>query len=149
MTAKQYLSQPDHYETLIHAKIAEYLRYQTLSMNISAFMGLPLGTVVQTSGHSDKVSQFATAMADAKTEAVELMDEYARLMVTIDEQLKGLIIYSDDGAVINDDHYKILHLRFLERVPLTEIPEQMHCSESSMYRIWGAALNAFENKYLR
>lgn len=149
MTAKEYLCQPDHYERLIHAKVAEYLRYQTLSMSTSIGMGSPLGTVVQTSGHKDRVSTFSVAMADARTQVEELMDKYAEMMVTIDEQLKGLIIRSSSGAVVNSDYYDILHMHFLERIPLKDIPERVHLSDSSMYRRYKEALNLFEELYLK
>ncbi len=146
MNAKNYLSQLSYYEDLVLMKNAEARHYLSLATAINVGTG-NLGTVVQSSAITDRTGNYAAAFVDAQAEAEAILDEYVRLRQTIQKQLEGLIERDEEGNILDDRYYKVLHLHFLQNMTFADVAETMHRSMKSVFNFYKEALTRFEELY--
>ena len=137
MKAKEYLSQIPNIHTKIQNKKerVERLRCILESPGVQSLSD----DRVQTSISNDKMERMIAEKARLEDELQSLMYEEAVLIIRIGKQIDGME---------KTEHSRLLHLRYEEFNSLSDVAEIMGYEYGYMRKMHGAALYAFEQKYL-
>ena len=137
MTAKEYLLQIQKIHTRIENKKERLERIKSI-LNFPA-VGELKQDKVSTSIRLDKQELLIVEQADLEDELQSLMYEEAVLIIKIGGQIDGME---------KTEHSRLLHLRYEEFNSLSDVAEIMGYEYGYMRKMHGAALYAFEQKYL-
>lgn len=128
MDAKSFLQQVEMLDAKITNKLIERQQWKDIALGITASVG---GERVQSSGSQQK-------MADAVIKCVDMENEIDNL---IDELIhtKKKVIFTIE-KLYSPTEYKILHLRYIQGVGLTDIANNMNKEYSWVTTTHGRAL---------
>lgn len=126
--AKSYLQQVEMLDAKITNKLIERKQWEDVALGITANIG---GERVQSSGSQSK-------MADAIIKCVDMEKEIDALVDELIHTKKKVI--STIEKLYSPTEYKILHLRYIQGVSLTEIADSMDKEYSWVTTTHGRAL---------
>lgn len=133
MTTRQYLSQIEKYDNLIHNKIIEEEQLNTLSMSVKS---IPIGEKVQTSSKQDP-------MGDMVAKIIDLREEISKMATDFLEQKQEIIrtIETVEDPIL----YDVLFKRYVEYKTLLNIADELGYSEVTIKRLHLKAVKAIKN----
>lgn len=133
MTTRQYLSQIEKYDNLIHNKIIEEEQLNILSMSVKS---IPIGEKVQTSSKQDP-------MGDMVAKIIDLREEISKMATDFLEQKQEIIrtIETVEDPIL----YDVLFKRYVEYKTLLNIADELGYSEVTIKRLHLKAVNAIKN----
>ena len=136
MNAKRYLNQLDQLSGMIlrTKELIEELRATKRSAGAIRY-DRPR---VQTSP-ADSMARYAARLDELERKELKLLAEYHAKFILIQDQISG---------IGNDLYAKVLSLRYLDRMRLFEIADELGYTESYIRNVHGQALKAFALKYL-
>lgn len=129
MTADEFLSQIEKYDTLIDGKLNERQKLWCLATKVTASFDRE---AVQTSGISDKVGDIGAKLVDIEREIDEMVDLY----IDIQKDCIRVIERLSNKPLM----YKVLHKHYVEYMSYTEIAEEEHYSYTWIMEIRDRAL---------
>ena len=133
MTTRQYLSQIEKYDNLIHNKIIEEEQLNILSMSVKS---APIGEKVQTSSKQDP-------MGDMVAKIIDLREEISKMATDFLEQKQEIIRTIE--AVEDPILYDVLFKRYVEYKTLLNIADELGYSEVTIKRLHLKAVKAIKN----
>lgn len=133
MTTRQYLSQIEKYDNLIHNKIIEEEQLNILSMSVKS---VPIGEKVQTSSKQDP-------MGDMVAKIIDLREEISKMATDFLEQKQEIIRTIE--AVEDPILYDVLFKRYVEYKTLLNIADELGYSEVTIKRLHLKAVKAIKN----
>ena len=133
MTTRQYLSQIEKYDNLIHNKIIEEEQLNILSMSVES---APIGEKVQTSSKQDP-------MGDMVAKIIDLREEISKMATDFLEQKQEIIRTIE--AVEDPILYDVLFKRYVEYKTLLNIADELGYSEVTIKRLHLKAVKAIKN----
>ena len=133
MTTRQYLSQIEKYDNLIHNKIIEEEQLNILSMSVKS---VPIGEKVQTSSKQDP-------MGDMVAKIIDLRKEISKMATDFLEQKQEIIRTIE--AVEDPILYDVLFKRYVEYKTLLNIADELGYSEVTIKRLHLKAVKAIKN----
>ena len=133
MTTRQYLSQIEKYDNLIHNKIIEEEQLNILSMSVKS---IPIGEKVQTSSKQDP-------MGDMVAKIIGLREEISKMATDFLEQKQEIIrtIETVEDPIL----YDVLFKRYVEYKTLLNIADELGYSEVTIKRLHLKAVKAIKN----
>nr|DAG73424.1 MAG TPA: Protein of unknown function (DUF1492) [Caudoviricetes sp.] len=133
MTTRQYLSQIEKYDNLIHNKIIEEEQLNILSMSVKS---VPIGEKVQTSSKQDP-------MGDMVAKIIDLREEISKMATDFLEQKQEIIrtIETVEDPIL----YDVLFKRYVEYKTLLNIADELGYSEVTIKRLHLKAVKAIKN----
>ena len=133
MTTRQYLSQIEKYDNLIHNKIIEEEQLNILSMSVKS---VPIGEKVQTSSKQDP-------MGDIVAKIIDLREEISKMATDFLEQKQEIIrtIETVEDPIL----YDVLFKRYVEYKTLLNIADELGYSEVTIKRLHLKAVKAIKN----
>ena len=133
MTTRQYLSQIEKYDNLIHNKIIEEEQLNILSMSVKS---APIGEKVQTSSKQDP-------MGDMVAKIIDLREEISKMATDFLEQKQEIIrtIEKVEDPIL----YDVLFKRYVEYKTLLSIADELGYSEVTIKRLHLKAIKAIRN----
>lgn len=133
MTTRQYLSQIEKYDNLIHNKIIEEEQLNILSMSVKS---IPIGEKVQTSSKQDP-------MGDMVAKIIDLREEISKMATDFLEQKQEIIrtIENVEDPIL----YDVLFKRYVEYKTLLNIADELGYSEVTIKRFHLKAVKAIKN----
>nr|DAG68162.1 MAG TPA: Protein of unknown function (DUF1492) [Bacteriophage sp.]DAM59125.1 MAG TPA: Protein of unknown function (DUF1492) [Caudoviricetes sp.]DAP12578.1 MAG TPA: Protein of unknown function (DUF1492) [Caudoviricetes sp.] len=133
MTTRQYLSQIEKYDNLIHNKIIEEEQLNILSMSVKS---IPIGEKVQTSSKQDP-------MGDMVAKIIDLREEISKMATDFLEQKQEIIrtIETVEDPIL----YDVLFKRYVEYKTLLNIADELGYSEVTIKRLHLKAVKAIKN----
>ena len=133
MTTRQYLSQIEKYDNLIHNKIIEEEQLNILSMSVKS---APIGEKVQTSSKQDP-------MGDMVAKIIDLREEISKMATDFLEQKQEIIrtIEKVEDPIL----YDVLFKRYVEYKTLLSIADELGYSEVTIKRLHLKAIKAISN----
>ena len=133
MTTRQYLSQIEKYDNLIHNKIIEEEQLNILSMSVKS---VPIGEKVQTSSKQDP-------MGDMVAKIIDLREEISKMATDFLEQKQEIIrtIENVEDPIL----YDVLFKRYVEYKTLLNIADELGYSEVTIKRLHLKAVKAIKN----
>lgn len=133
MTTRQYLSQIEKYDNLIHNKIIEEEQLNILSMSVKS---IPIGEKVQTSSKQDP-------MGDMVAKIIDLREEISKIATDFLEQKQEIIrtIENVEDPIL----YDVLFKRYVEYKTLLNIADELGYSEVTIKRLHLKAVKAIKN----
>lgn len=133
MTTRQYLSQIEKYDNLIHNKIIEEEQLNILSMSVKS---IPIGEKVQTSSKQDP-------MGDMVAKIIDLREEISKMATDFLEQKQEIIrtIENVEDPIL----YDVLFKRYVEYKTLLNIADELGYSEVTIKRLHLKAVKAIKN----
>lgn len=133
MTTRQYLSQIEKYDNLIHNKIIEEEQLNILSMSVKS---IPMGEKVQSSSKQDPMGDMVAKIIDLRAEiskmATDFLEQKQEIIRTI-EEVEDPILYA------------ILFKRYVEYKTLLSIADELGYSEVTIKRLHLKALKEIKN----
>lgn len=133
MTTRQYLSQIEKYDNLIHNKLIEEEQLNILSMSVNS---APIGEKVQTSVKQDP-------MGDMVAKIIDLREEISKMAIDFLEQKQEIIRTIE---MVNDPIlYNILFKRYVEYKKFPNIADELGYSEASIKRLHLKAVTTIKN----
>lgn len=126
--AKSYLQQVEMLDAKITNKLIERKQWEDVALGITANIG---GERVQSSGSQSKMADAIIKCVDMEKEIDNLIDELIHVKKEVISTIEKL--YSPT-------EYKILHLRYIQGVSLTEIADSMNKEYSWVTTTHGRAL---------
>lgn len=133
MTADEFLSQIEKYDTLIDGKLNERQKLWCLATKVTASFDRE---AVQSSGVSDKVGDIGAKLVDVEREIDEIVDFYIdiqRECIEVIERLANKPLM-----------YKVIHKHYVEYMSYAEIAEEEHYSYTWIMEIRDRALREVE-----
>ena len=133
MTAEEFLSRIETYDTLIDGKLNERQKLWCLATRMTASFDRE---AVQKSGLSDKVGEIGTKLAYIEREIDEVIDTYIDIQnecIEVIEMLAGKPLY-----------YKVIHMHFVDYVSYADIAKSLHYSYTWIMEIKDRALAEVE-----
>ena len=128
MDAKSYLQQIEMLDAKITNKLIERKQWEDIALGITANIG---SERVQSSGSQQKMADAVVKCVDMETEIDKLVDELIdtkkRVIATIEK------LYSPT-------EYKILHMRYIQFISLTDIADNLNREYSWVTTTHGRAL---------
>lgn len=133
MTTRQYLSQIEKYDNLIHNKIIEEEQLNILSMSVKS---VPIGEKVQTSSKQDP-------MGDMVAKIIDLREEISKMATDFLEQKQEIIrtIETVEDPIL----YDVLFKRYVEYKTLLNIADELGYSEVTIKRLHLKAVKEIKN----
>ena len=131
--AKSYLQQVEMLDAKITNKLIEKQQWKDIALGITASVG---GERVQTSGSKQKMADAVIKCVDIESEIDDLIDEFVtakKKVITTIEQLYSPM------------EYRILHLRYIQHVSLTEIADILNKDYSWVTTTHGRAVKNVQN----
>lgn len=128
MDAKSFLQQVEMLDAKVTNKLIERQQWKDIALGITASIG---GERVQSSGSQQK-------MADAVIKCVDMENEIDNLIDELIHTKKKVI--STIEKLYSPTEYKILHLRYIQGVSLTDIADNMNKEYSWVTTTHGRAL---------
>lgn len=133
MTTRQYLSQIEKYDNLIHNKIIEEEQLNILSISVKS---IPMGEKVQSSSKQDPMGDMVAKIVDLRAEiskmATDFLEQKQEIIRTI-EKVEDPILYA------------ILFKRYVEYKTLLSIADELGYSEVTIKRLHLKALKEIKN----
>lgn len=133
MTTRQYLSQIEKYDNLIHNKIIEEEQLNILSISVKS---IPMGEKVQSSSKQDPMGDMVAKIVDLRAEiskmATDFLEQKQEIIRTI-EEVEDPILYA------------ILFKRYVEYKTLLSIADELGYSEVTIKRLHLKALKEIKN----
>jgi hypothetical protein len=130
--AQIYLERVEMLDNIIENKLIESQQWRDLALSITANMG---GDKVQASGSPSKMADAVEKCIDIEREIDEYID---RLIDTKKEVIHTL------EKMDNPTEYKILHMRYIQQISLTDIAEKLNREYSSITTTHGRALKSVQ-----
>lgn len=133
MTADEFLSQIETYDSLVEGKINEREKLWLLATKIT----IPTDReVIQTSGVSDKVGNIGAKLADVERELDAIIDEY----IDIHRECVSVIERLADKPV----EYAVIHKHYVLYKTFVEIEQEEGYSYQGIMKIKERALKRIE-----
>lgn len=132
MIAKDYLQQVEMLDEKIKNKLIERQQWKDMALGITASMG---GERVQTSGNNQK-------MADAIVKCVDMESEIDKLIDELIDTKKAVIATIE--KLYSPTEYKILHMRYIQHISLTDIADKLKKDYSWVTTTHGRALKSVQ-----
>lgn len=126
--AKSFLQQVEMLDARIKNKLIEKKQWEDIALGITANIG---GERVQSSGSQQKMADAVVKCVDMETEIDKLIDELIDTKKKVIETIESL--YSPT-------EYKILHLRYIQCISLTEIADTLNREYTWVTTTHGRAL---------
>lgn len=133
MDAKSYLQQVEMLDAMITNKLIERKKWEEIALGITANIG---GDRVQSSGSKQKMESAVIKCVDMEREIDNLIDE---LIDTKKKVIKTI------EALHSPTEYKILHLRYIQYISLTEIADILKREYTWVTTTHGRALKNVQN----
>ena len=127
--AQTFLERVKMLDTIIENKLIEQQQWKNLALSITANMG---GEKVQASGSQSK-------MADAVIKCVAMEDEIAEAVGQLITEKKNVVQTIE--KLYSPTEYKILHMRYIQHISLTDIADKLNREYSWVTTTHGRALN--------
>lgn len=131
--AQVFLERVEMIDTIIENKLIEQRQWKDLALSITANMG---GERVQSSGTQSKMANAIEKCVDIESEINCLIDELIDTKKKVIEVLEKL--YSPM-------EYKILHMRYIQCISLSNIAEQLNKEYTWVTTTHGRALKNVQN----
>ena len=131
--AQVYLERVEKLDTIIEQKLIEQRQWRDLAMSITANMG---GERVQSSGAKSKMAIAVERCVDMENEVAEVVDKL------IDEKQK---ITKTIESLYSPTEYKILHMRYIQHISLSDIADDLNRDYSWVTTTHGRALKSVQN----
>ena len=128
MDAKSYLQQVEMLDAKITNKLIEQQQWRDIAVGITANIG---GDRVQSSGSQEKMADAVIKCVDIEKEIDALIDELIHIKKKVIATIEQLH---------SPTEYKILHLRYIQNISLTEIADSMNKEYSWVTTTHGRAL---------
>lgn len=133
MTTRQYLSQIEKYDNLIHNKIIEEEQLNILSISVKS---IPMGEKVQSSSKQDPMGDMVAKIVDLRAEiskmATDFLEQKQEIIRTIEEVEDPIL-------------YDVLFKRYVEYKTLLNIADELGYSEITIKRLHLKALKEIKN----
>lgn len=126
--AKSYLQQVEMLDAKITNKLIERQQWRDIALGITASVG---GERVQSSGSQQKMADAVIKCVDMESEIDNLIDELIHIKKKVIETIETL--YSPT-------EYKILHMRYIQKISLSDIADMLNKEYSWVTTTHGRAL---------
>jgi hypothetical protein len=126
--AQLYLEQVEKQDAVIKNKLIEKQQWKEIAMGITANMD---GERVQSSGAKDKMASAVEKLVDAEAEIDCLVDK----LIDLKKEVTGVI-----EQVQSPTYYNLLHMRYIQYIPLKDIAERWHTEYTNVTTAHGKAL---------
>ena len=126
--AQIFLEQVERLDAIIKNKLIEKQQWKDIALGITANMD---GERVQSSGAKDKMAAAVTKCVDIEAEIDSLID---RLIDTKKEVIQTI------EQLYSPTEYKLLHLRYIQYIPLKEIADMWDTEYTNITTAHGRAL---------
>ena len=131
--AKSYLQQVEMLDAMITNKLIERKKWEEIALGITASIG---GDRVQSSGSQSRMADAVVKCVDMEREIDELIDKLINAKKKVIETIEKLH---------SPTEYKILHLRYIQYVSLTEIADILKREYTWVTTTHGRALKNVQN----
>lgn len=132
--AQIYLERVEKIEAIIENKLIEQRQWKDLALDITANMG---GEKVQSSGLTN------SRMADAVINCIALEDEIAEAVERLRTEKKKIVKIIEQ--LYSPTEYRILHMRYIQHISLTDIAEKLNREYTWVTTTHGRALKSVQN----
>ena len=132
--AQRFLERIEMSETIIENKLTEQRRWKELALSITANMS---SEKVQTS------SKTTSKMADAVIKCIAMEDEIAEAVDKLIAEKQKVIKVLE--SLYSPTEYKILHLRYIQHISLTDIADKLNKEYTWVTTTHGRALKNVQN----
>ena len=132
--AQRFLERVEMIETIIENKLTEQRRWKELALSITANMS---SEKVQTS------SKTTSKMADAVIKCIAMEDEIAEAVDKLIAEKQKVIKVLE--SLYSPTEYKILHLRYIQHISLTDIADKLNKEYTWVTTTHGRALKNVQN----
>ena len=131
--AQLFLEQPERLDIQIRNKLAEQQQWKDLALGITANMD---GERVQSSGSQSKMASAVIKCVDMEREIDSLVDK----LIDIKNEVISTI-----EQIRSASEYELLHLRYIQYVPLKEIALRWKTEYTNVTSCHGRALKNVQN----
>lgn len=132
--AQRFLERVEMIETIIENKLTEQRRWKELALSITANMS---SENVQSSNKS------TSKMADAVIKCIAMEGEIAEAVDRLIAEKQKVIQTIE--SLYSPTEYKILHLRYIQHISLTDIADKLNKEYSWVTTTHGRALKSVQN----
>ena len=132
LEVKEYLNQVKKLDLQIHNKLIEKQQWKDIALGITSNMD---GERVQSSGAKSKMADAITKCVDMEAEINSLIDKLV--------DTKRDVIHSIE-QLDSPTEYNLLHMRYIQYIPLKEIAEKWGMEYTNVTTIHGRALRNVE-----
>lgn len=130
--AQKYLEQVERLETIIENKLTEKQRWKEIALGITANMD---GERVQSSGTKNKMANAVSKCVDIEAEIDSYVDSLINAKKDVTQTIEGLD---------NINEYKVLHMRYIQFIPLADIADHFGKEYSWATTTHGRALKSVQ-----
>lgn len=130
--AQKYLEQVERLETIIENKLTEKQRWKEIALGITANMD---GERVQSSGAKNKMANAVSKCVDIEAEIDSYVDSLINAKKDVTQTIEGLD---------NINEYKVLHMRYIQFIPLADIADYFGKEYSWATTTHGRALKSVQ-----
>ena len=131
--AQAFLERVEMIDTIIEGKLIEQRQWKDLALNITANMG---GEKVQTS------SKTSSPMADAVIKCISMESEIAKAVDRLIREKEKVVQTIE--KLYSPMEYRILHMRYIRYISLTDIAEELNKEYSWVTTTHGRALKSVQ-----
>lgn len=132
LEVKEYLNQVKKLDLQIHNKLIEKQQWKDIALGITSNMD---GERVQSSGAKSKMADAITKCVDMEAEINSLIDKLV--------DTKRDVIHTIE-QLDSPTEYNLLHMRYIQYIPLKEIAEKWGMEYTNVTTIHGRALRNVE-----
>jgi hypothetical protein len=126
--AQLYLESVEKQDAVIKNKLIEKQQWKDIAMGITASME---GERVKSSGTKSKLSDAIDKCVDIEAEIDELIDK----LIDLKKEVTAVI-----EQVQSPTEYNLLHMRYIQYIPLKDIAERWHTEYTNVTTAHGKAL---------
>lgn len=126
--AQLFLEAVEKQEAVIKNKLIEKQQWKDIAMGITASME---GERVKSSGTKSKLSDAIDKCVDIETEIDDLIDK----LIDLKKEVTAVI-----EQVQSPTEYNLLHMRYIQYIPLKDIAERWHTEYTNVTTAHGKAL---------
>jgi hypothetical protein len=126
--AQLFLEAVEKQEAVIKNKLIEKQQWKDIAMGITASME---GERVKSSGTKSKLSDAIDKCVDIETEIDDLIDK----LIDLKKEVTAVI-----EKVQSPTEYNLLHMRYIQYIPLKDIAERWHTEYTNVTTAHGKAL---------
>lgn len=126
--AQLFLEAVEKQEAVIKNKLIEKQQWKDIAMGITASME---GERVKSSGTKSKLSDAIDKCVDIETEIDDLIDK----LIDLKKEVTAVI-----EQVQSPTEYNLLHMRYIQYIPLKDIAEKWHTEYTNVTTAHGKAL---------
>lgn len=132
LLAQEFLERVEKIDAVIEFKLIEKQQWKDIALGITAHMD---GERVQSSGAKDKMASAVERCVDAEQEIDALIDKLVDTKKEVIQTIEGLE---------SPMWYKLLHLRYIQYVPLIDIADLWGMDYTNVTTMHGRALKAVQ-----